>query len=382
METLIGIGIFVAINVILSLISNASQKANIEQERKANTFSIKVIEDTVKGENYDWQVLSVQMKGLIECPSDKTPVRYIVQLADITGERKAILSSYKDFQDPSSGIFQYRSDEEILPYTGTIFSSWSNIINIPKNFLEFPMSGTRTVEATVSVVQANNRVLAKAIKTFTYVNSEKGYLDREEESQYYEEMVIKTAMLISASDGKLDSNEASVIKSWVTGRISYLNKDNQKIQKQRLNSYIKEAYEDIDTNDFNIYEILEGIENIASEGEKYDLFQICLDVAKADGVANSEEIKLIHEIANYIKLDNKQYKSMIEKTLPVTMHDFEMDDETLLGINTEMTKKEVRQHLGKEYQKWHRRVTSSNPKVREEAEIMINKIAEVRKRYT
>lgn len=355
----------------------------IEKERRLNTFECRVIDDTFTGEDFDWDVFHVQIKGMIEGDRDNFPVRFIVKMIDITDKESPILSSIDNFQSKDSRVFWYESDIEKLPYRSSTFSDWVTTINIPKLFLEFPRSGLRRIEFKVFAVDGNSdSILSQDSTVVSYQNLEKGYLDQSENREYFEEMIIKTAMLVSASDGDMGIDEANIVKSWVIKNLERYNLDYRDEEKVRLNNYIKEAYNDIGNGDIDIYDTLEGIENITSEGDKFELFQVCLDVAGADGEADSAELEIIHEIAGYIELDKKQFKSMIEKTLPITMHTSPANEESLLGINPDMDIKEIKRILREQYQKWNARVASSDPKIRLQAADMIHLIAKAREKYT
>lgn len=356
----------------------------IAEERRQNVFEAKVTEDTIKGDDYDWDVFNIKSKGIIEGPHDNFDVRFLVRLFDITdGEEVPVFSTFEDFQAKNSRVFFYESEIDKLPYQDTIFKDWWTVIKVPKLFLEYPRSGSRKLKFKIYVFDPVSRdVYTEDSVTVTYQNNENGYLDNTDNTEYFEEMLIKTAMLVSASDGDMDVNEANIVKSWITKRLSGYNDHAVADAKARLNSYVKDVYQEIEDNSINIYEVLEGIENIASEGEKFELFQICLDVAQADGEADDAELKIIHKIAAYLKLDRKQFRSMIEKTLPITMHVSQADDETLLGIDSSMSNKEVKKLLREQYQKWNARVASSDSTTREQAEKMIHLIAEARKKYT
>lgn len=357
--------------------------AAIEEERRQNAFKCRIIDDSFKGEEFDWDVFHVQMKGLVEGSQDDFPVKYFVQMADVTDGRAAILSTIEEFQSEDSTIFSFQSDIARLPYSSTVFNDWVTTVNIPKLFLEFPRSGLRKIEFKVYVVDANtDRILSEDTTTVSYRNLDKGYQEQTEHREYFEEMVIKTAMLVSASDGDMDTNEANIVKSWIQKNIDRYKVEYRDEEKERLNGYIKEAYHDIQDDTIDIYDTLEGIENIASEGEKFELFQVCLDVAQADGQADEAELKIIHDIAKYIKLDEKQFKSMIEKTLPITMHTSPANEENLLGITPNMAVKEIKNILREQYQKWNARVASSDPKIRDQAEKMIQIIAKAREKYS
>ena len=355
----------------------------VAEERRQNVFQATVIEDKIEGEEYDWDVFNIQAKGIIEGPHDNFQVKFVVRAFDVTDEELPIFATFEDFQAEDSRVLFYESEIDELPYQDTIFNSWWTVIRIPKLFLEYPRRGNRKVEFRIFVIDAVTRdPYAYDTKTITYYNEESGYLDNADNVEYFEEMLIKSAMLVSASDGDMDANEAGVVKSWIQKRLSGYNDHAVDDAKKRLNSYVKDVYQEIKTDSIDIYEVLEGIENIASEGEKFELFQICLDVAEADGEADDAELAIIHDIADYIKLDKKQFRSMIEKTLPVTMHVSQADDETLLGIDSSMSNKEVKKHLREQYQKWNARVASNNSATREQAEKMIHLIAEARKKYT
>lgn len=356
----------------------------IAEEKRLNQFKANIIEDKIEGEDYDWDVFNIRIKGIIEGPHDNFDVKFQIRIFDITdGEETPVFSSYEDFQAQNSRVFFYESDTDEMPYQDTIFKDWWTVTKIPKLFLEYPRSGSRKIKVKVVAFDPISRnIYAEDSVTLTYKNDEKGYLDKEENTEYFEEMVIKTAMLVSASDGDMDQDEANIIKQWIKKRLSFYSEAYQESEKKRLNSYIKDVYQEIKDDSIDIYDVLEGIENIASEGEKFELFQVCLDVAKADGEADDAELAIIHDIADFIDLDRKQFRSMIEKTLPVTMHVSQADDETLLGIDLSMSNKEIKKHLREQYQKWNARVASSDSETREQAEKMIQLIAEARKKYT
>jgi len=386
LEVIFWIGI---IWFILTLYGNYKEKQEqeamikrIAKERQDNIFKSKVINDKIVVEDSIWDTFKIDIKGIVEGSHDNFDMRFIVRMFDITDGEYPILCTLEDFQAVDSRVFFYESNIEKLPYKETIFSDWFSVINIPKIFLEFPKKGNRKIQIKVFAIDANTRnILAEDNIEVTYLAEEKGYIDRQNDTKYFEEMVIKTAMLVSASDGTMDDDEARVVKDWIKKRLSYFDESRQTEEKNRLNGYIKDIFFDIESGDVDIYEILEGIENIASEGEKFELFQLCLDVAQADGEADEAELKIVYDIADYIKLDRSQFRSMIEKTLPVTIHTSEANADKLLDIDSSMTNKEIKKYLREQYKKWNARVSSKDVKIREQAEKMINLIAEARKKY-
>jgi hypothetical protein len=71
---------------------------------------------------------------------------------------------------------------------------------------------------------------------------------------------------------------------------------------------------------------------------------------------------------------------MMGKILPASMHEVE-DVEVILGVTTDMSKDETRQHLNQEYRKWNARVTNFDPEIQTQADHMLNLITKVRSEY-
>jgi len=390
MEVLIVIGV---IWFILAAIQGNKKKKQeeayeellrqIAEERRKNAFKVKVESSTVEGDEFDWDVFAVKMKGIIDGPHDNFKAKNIVTIMDVTDGEQPVFSLLEEYQRPDSRIFWFESDVFTLPYQDTIINDWTIASNVPKLFLEFPRTGQRKLKFTVFVVNANtDTILAEESVKITYTNTDKGYLDKIEDRERFEEMVIQSAMLVSASDGDVDEAEANVVKQWVKRRLSGYKDEYKDEEKSRLNGYIKKASDALSVNRLTLSSILRDVEDIASEGEKYELLEVCLDVARADGKADPSELKIVNEIAEYMSLDQKKYRAMIQKSLPVTMHTTGGYDESMLGIKPGMANKEVKQILRKEYQKWNARVASSDPEVREQAQKMIDFIAKTREKYT
>ncbi len=389
MEVIIIIGVLWFIWSVYDNYKKAEAKEEIEQlieamaeERRQNVFTSKVESKTIDGDEFDWDVFQVNIKGIIDGPNDNFKAKYIIKLKDVTNDDLPIYSTLEEFQQNNSRLFWYESDDVTLPYETTVLSDWIVASNIPKMFLEFPRSGSRKIKFEIYVVDSHtDKILVEDSKTVTYYSSEKGYQDKADDTEYFEEMVIKSAMLVSASDGHIDIAEANVVKSWIKRRLSMYSDNFKESEKERLNGYIKDASREIENNTLDFKDILEGVENIASEGEKFELFEVCLDVAKADGEADPAELKLANNIASYMGLDKNKFRSMIEKTLPVTIHTARGSDESMLGINSDMTAKERNKILREEYTKWNNRATSPDPKKRQQALEMMDLIARTKAKY-
>ncbi len=347
-------------------------------------FRIKINNETLDGDEFNWDIFHIEARGPVTGPYDNFRAKFIVQTYDITdGSEEIVLSTYEEFQKDDSEIFWFESSSMPFPYEYTMIQDWIQVVKIPKIFLSLPRKGRRKLKFKVYVVNSSNdKIITESSMTAYYNNPDNGYKDAVEHREYFEEMVIKSAMLVSASDGEMDASEAKIVNNWIQKRISRYTESSQSEHKQRLNGYVKEAYAEINNGNIDIYDVLDGIDNIASEGDKFELFQVCLDVARADGEADKKELEMVHDIADYIDLDEKQFRSMIEKTLPITIHTGKQTPENILGITSDMTNSEVKKHLMAAYRKWNQRVANSDPEIRKQAEEMIHMIADLRKKYT
>tara|TARA_Y100000813_G_C23944532_1_gene249643 strand:- start:267 stop:593 length:327 start_codon:yes stop_codon:yes gene_type:complete len=104
----------------------------------------------------------------------------------------------------------------------------------------------------------------------------------------------------------------------------------------------------------------------------------------ADGVAENEELKTLDKIAKGLKLDESLIKKIKDKSVlelnPISAESSDM--ESVLGINTDWNKEKIKTHLNKEFKKWNSRYQNlSEGKERENAQFMLDCIAEARKKY-
>ena len=374
---------YVGINIVWNLIVNSVRGTGGSGGVPAENFKIRITNDKLKGDEFNWDVFKVEMRGSVSGPYDNINIKTIVQIFDVTdGSEETVLSTYEDFQRNDSEMFWYESNNWLLPYKDTVFNDWSQVIQVPKMFLVAPRKGLRQFKFKIFLVNAStDNILATSETKISYNNPDDGYVDAVDNRKYFEEMVVKSAMLVSASDGSMDASEARIVNGWIQKRISRYTESFQLEHKNRLNSYIKEVYDEIKSESIDIYDVLDGIENISSEGDRFELFQICLDVAQADGEADKKELEMVQAIAKYINLDEKQFRAMIDKTLPINIHTDPQTPEQILGISSEMTKSEIKKLLMKEYKKWNAVVAHTDEDKRKQAEGMIHIIASLRKKY-
>ncbi|GAI80926.1 unnamed protein product, partial [marine sediment metagenome] len=119
---------------------------------------------------------------------------------------------------------------------------------------------------------------------------------------------------------------------------------------------------------------------IAPLADRYDILDLCLRVAQADGVAAVEELALLKNLASWLEVDTNRFREMMGKILPAGMHEVK-DVEVILGVTSDMSKDKTRKHLNKEYSKWNARVTNTDSEIQTQADDMLKFIAETRSEY-
>jgi len=193
---------------------------------------------------------------------------------------------------------------------------------------------------------------------------------------------IMLALSVAAADGELNKAEFAVIRKWAGQNIKFGGgKFSRFISYRRLRTALNEAADFFYAgNQLDTHSICKELTQTATAADKYDILELCLHVVGADGVASEKELEELQRCAWLLGAEADKFRSMMEKILPVTVHE-KANAGLLLGLRPNMDTEEVRQGLTKEYRKWNARTANRNPDVQEQAEQMLRLIADTRKRY-
>jgi tellurite resistance protein len=279
-----------------------------------------------------------------------------------------------------SPVFCYKADLGKLPHKTTILSDWTDVAQLHVDWMTFPLRGTRNLKFSISIFsQKTGQELACAACAFSYDNHEYGYIDLQENIQRTRTLAVSLAFAVSAVDGRLYDSEIEIIKKWARNNLDISHasdKARQKVEKALNNTVAFFSH----GNQLDADKICQEIVEIVPLAERYDILDLCLHVAQANGVASAEEIALLKNLANWLEVDMNRFRQMVEKILPIGMHEVK-DEEVILGVRADMSREKTRQQLNREYSKWNSRVTSSNPEIQHQADQMLKLIAETRSAY-
>ena len=331
--------------------------------------------------NFD--AFDVEICGSIHGPQDVSSANLNISIVDVTEPRsqgEPVHALVKQWQMPDSSVFFYNANLGKLPHQVTTISDWTSIALLRLDWLSLPRKGKRELMFITSIFPAEGgELLACARCYFAYHKRDLGYLDLQENDQRAKTLAVTLAFAVSAADNKLYDCEVELIKNWARENIDLSeasNKERRKLEKA-LNETIAFFR---DGNQLNNYDICREIVEIAPLAVRYDILNLCLYVAQANSSVTQEELTVLKDLANWLEIDTNKFREMVEKVLPVDMHEV-LDVETILGVTSDMNKEKARQHLNKEYSKWSARVTSSDPEIQSQADQMLKLIAEARSQY-
>lgn len=332
-----------------------------------------------------WQtILVVDICGAIEAPDDGTDVDLRVTLSDITDNKGQsplpVLIRPKNGPINRTSQFSYQTGIGKLCQRHTVLEDWTAVAQISPEWFVLPRQGHRELRFNIAIVsRATAEELATGACTGAFENLEIGYLDIDDNIQRAKTLAVGLAFSVGAANNALQEPEINVIHGWV--RTNFGSGDASEGARLELEQALrKTAGFFLRGGRLNLEEICREIVEIAPMVGRLDIMDLSLRVAGAKGQVTPTDIRLLKDLAQWLQIDRGRLRAMVEKTLPVSMHQSE-DAEMILGVTTEMSKDEVRSQLNREYAKWSSRVISSDPSIRKQADQMLNLIANARTQY-
>lgn len=337
----------------------------------------------LKEDNQIFDAFVVEIAGTIHTIAEMLHTTLQISIADITQgahNPKPVQSRIKQWQMKNSPAFCYTADLGKLPQQNTVLSNWTPVAQLHLDWLTFPHKGNRNLRFYTSILShQSGKELASAVCSFDYENMEYGYIDLQENIQRAKTLAVALAFAVSAADGKINDCEADLIKSWARENLDLSQaspKERHKLEKA-LNKTVAFFSHG---NQLDVNKICMEITELVPLAERYDFLDLCLHVAEANGVVSAGEIELLKNLANWLEVDKNRFRDMVERVLPVGMHEVR-DEEVIFGVSSDMSKEKTRLQLNKEYNKWNARVTNADPRIQSQADQMLKLIAEARSAY-
>ena len=340
--------------------------------------------------------IAVKVKGLFGNPNEnKTKVFLTIHDNTDLGDDEfglPILSAHPSFSEPGSRVFTISAVYDTSP--DTYFPDWFSFIYIPKELLLPPKKGRRRLKFNFTACDTATNVTHGAhddLGTIHYnasdfynlTTKEIGYMEELANKSKVEDLTIKLAMCMAATDGHLDQKELNVIKNWAKSLTLELDEDKAEEKKKHFSSFIKKTYTEAKNKKVSISKLVSEFNDKASKGQKYLAIELMLNVASSDDKLAAEEEKFINKIAKTTGIDLKTFKEMKNKIVAKvgSLDLSEKPSEESFGISDDMDDKEKCKILRKEYTKWNSQTTQKDPKRKKRAKEMVKIIAGLRKQY-
>jgi uncharacterized tellurite resistance protein B-like protein len=357
-----------------------------------NVLNCRIQKTIQKEENHDVDAFSVDICGTIHAPADLHHTTLNITILDVTegpSNAKSVQSRVKQWQAQTlsasgqaadSSVFSYSADLGRLPHKTTTLSDWTSVAKLRVDWLLFARKGKRSLDFRISILSAKNGLeLACAYCSYIYDYPSFGYMDLQENAEHSKTLAVALAFAVSAADGKMYECEIELIKKWAKDNIN-LARSSDKAERE-----LDKALNEVITfyrqgNKLDTYNICREVVAIASITGRCEILELCFNVAKANGNVVADELRFLKELANQMEIDGGKFRELMEKVIPLEMHEVK-DIESILGVTSDMNTEIARARLNKEYVKWNARVTNTNPDVQNQADQMLKLIAEARSQY-
>lgn len=381
-----------------ALVGKGSFSENMDLAFKGmQAFEVQLVDTNLNEDGSGPQMKEIQAKGLLPI-NRATDISFITSVFDKTGdEYEPVISVIDTFQEDGSSVYQHFDRTGIAePDQG--FINWVRIGVVIPDIIVPPHGGDRDLVAVIRIVDNDNLpnlehgfhgedttgILWQSTLEFSHTFEEKGYL---EASQHRDEacaLSLKIGMAVAMADGSLDDTEGMVLKKWVQKSIAPYSDDKRDRLKEVYNSAMKDAYDAANKGDLVISALTERLNEIGEKTSKYETLELCFEVMAADGVADTEEIILIRKVAEALNLDMDEVDKMRDQQIVGldTSASGHANIEVILGIEQNWSNDDIKRHLRKEFQKWNNRLNTLNEgEERQNAQLMLERIAEARKKY-
>lgn len=360
-------------------------------------FQVQLKDSNLNDDGTGPVVKEIEGKGIFPL-SRKTNIGFVISVFDATdNELVPVLAAIETFQEEDSVVYQHGTIlGEIEQSQG--FVRWVRVGVVIPDILQPPYGGKRQLTAIVRMVDLDNMpsiehgyhsqedvgIIWQKSLNFEWIFDEKGYLEAKEHHDEAVGLSLKIGMAVAMADGSLDDEEGSVLKQWIIKSIDPFSDDRKEYLKALYNEALKESYVEAINGDLNLSTLTSRLNEIGDKSDKYETLELCFEVMAADGIAEDNELKVIKRVAEALDLDMEEISKMRDqKILNLSTNiSGQASIENILGIEPDWPAEHVNKHLRIEFQKWNNRLnTLEDGEERENAQLMLDRISEARKKY-
>jgi uncharacterized tellurite resistance protein B-like protein len=347
-------------------------------------FVCRVVMRSEESPNGPVRSFGIEIKGLVNAPSDNHDTRLRISVDDISGQHPEPLRCNLERYCGPAGNFQYEQPNGRLPRRRTELADWVAVASLPVAMFSFARKGRRKLAFRVSLISCETGQSLAAAKTImVYDNPALGYEDADVNIARTQQHGVTLALAVAVADGTVTEKELAVIRRWAADKLAESNNGelvpDDKLARQ-LERALHQAIKFFSTGgSIDIRALCGEVVHLVPESERIELMSLCASVAGADGETAEKELELLNRMGVWLELDRGKVRQIIEPLLPADLASFS-NAEAVLGITPDMDVELVRRCLNEEYRRWNARVTNSDPAVRHRAEQMLRLVADARRR--
>jgi len=345
---------------------NCRVRLDAEQQGQAvaNIFALDICGTIAGSEEKQNTTVEVTVEDFTDSPANPRPVR----------------SRTRQWRAADSPEFCYRSELGRLCGLVTVVSNWTEVARIRAHWLLFARKGRRSLRFRTRILcRKSGRLLASAEFYCAYDNPELGYLDLQDNRLQARSLGVALAFGVSAADGRMYACEIELIRQWARDNVCGEGASKDAVRKiERALDQTVEFFRQGGVLENR--RICSDVVRLAPPGDRHDILELCLRVAGAKGSVGEQELALLKDLGEWLEIGDELFGELVERLLPVNMHQVE-DARVVLGVTPDMSGEAARKHLNRQYSKWNARVTNSDPQIQAQADMMLNLIAEARRRY-
>jgi hypothetical protein len=331
------------------------------------------------------EVYAAEICGSVFVPDEPQDTELCIRITDITNgpdSRQPILTDLNALVSGAKApAFCHRSFNGRLSKGWSVLSDWRPVATFDLNSLYFARRGPRTLALSIAIISCDTqKQLASARSTFVHHHSTFGYLDVRENRPRIGRLAAALARRVMAVQNYALGRKRAVVLGWLAkyapvarSRPTLLGRLKgwlARIKKSYRKSRPPEEGPDCRS-------LCRMLSEITVMPDRHAVLELCMQVAAADGHASTDEMTLLRRLAEWLSVDFGDFRMLAERHLPVMIHEAR-DLELLLGITGGMDRQTRDQQLSSEYRKWNGRVTHREKRVRTQAAVMLDLIADAR----
>ncbi|MFA5554166.1 MAG: hypothetical protein WCZ89_00435 [Phycisphaerae bacterium] len=334
--------------------------------------------------NLTQTLLEVKICGKIILDAPGRHIRLHIRLKDITEDIDNPQPVFENLPPNLPGEqrdFEHICELGKVPDISIQISDWLSVAKIQtQSILSAHRGLTRILVQLELVVCETSQILDNAQDWLEYQQENRGYLDIQQNIESAKILGAALALAIISSDGKIDESQAQYVKSWAKNYGgSFFKKSTNSRKLERILNNTLRFFEKGQKAD--ISRICMDLSQRVPIAYRYDILALCLCAVVIKGIITSEQLKLLKDAAFRLQVNMDKFRSMLERLAPAATHQVK-DMELLCGLTSQMSVDQSIERLNQEYRKWNARATSLDRDIQNQAEQMLELIAQKRSNYT